>query len=280
MPRRPPGPRSRPTPNGSRSRRTSHKDGVIVAKAESVYLWIRPITASPKAEKSDGKAPPRVFELRHLHRQPGKLADLNKRFREHTMEFFESRGMTNVGYWTPIDKEQGSENTLIYLLSFPSREDAAKSWKASVARLAESCQGQPTRRHPPRREGHVGLSRSDRLQPDEVISCFRQTLVAASPLPPGRVAEGRVRVCSSFTWTPNSPQPPLRGTFSPRRRKDRSEAYRDRHRRNTPGGRSIGPVGQPDPRPDLAARSMKKTGRSVFLSVRTSHRRISNSAGR
>ena len=114
-------------PEWQKVKEESHKDGVLVGKVESVYLT--PTDYSP-AVKPEAKAKPRVFELRTYTTSPGKLDDLHKRFRDHTMKIFESHGMTNVGYWTPIDKEQGSENTLTYLLAFPSREAAAKSWKA------------------------------------------------------------------------------------------------------------------------------------------------------
>src|SRR5580693_6305546 len=35
--------------------------------------------------------------------------------------------MTNIGYWTPIDNK---ENKLVYILAYPSREAAKKSWAA------------------------------------------------------------------------------------------------------------------------------------------------------
>src|SRR5581483_12308772 len=69
----------------------------------------------------------RVYELRTYYSPPGKLADLEARFREHTTKLFEKHGMTNVGYWTPIDNPK---NELIYLLSFPSREAKEKAWKS------------------------------------------------------------------------------------------------------------------------------------------------------
>lgn len=72
----------------------------------------------------------RVFELRTYDSPPGKLDALHARFRDHTMRIFEKHGMTNIGYWTPIDNKQ---NQLIYLLSFPSREAREKSWQAFVA---------------------------------------------------------------------------------------------------------------------------------------------------
>ncbi len=66
----------------------------------------------------------RVFELRTYTTNEGKLPDLQKRFREHTVDIFKRHGMTSVGYFTPQDKP----NTLIYILAFPSKEAATKSW--------------------------------------------------------------------------------------------------------------------------------------------------------
>lgn len=117
-------------PEWQKVKEESHKDGVIVGKVESVYLTPTDYSPAIKPQESDSKAEPRVFELRTYTTSPGKLDDLHKRFRDHTMKIFESHGMTNVGYWTPIDKDKGSDNTLVYLLAFPSREAAARSWKA------------------------------------------------------------------------------------------------------------------------------------------------------
>lgn len=69
----------------------------------------------------------RVFELRIYHAAPGKLDDLNKRFRDHTVKLFEKHGMENIGYWTPIDN---TNNLLIYVLAFPDREARDKSFRA------------------------------------------------------------------------------------------------------------------------------------------------------
>jgi predicted GIY-YIG superfamily endonuclease len=68
----------------------------------------------------------RVFELRTYTTNEGKLPDLQKRFREHTVDIFNRHGMTSVGYFTPEDKP----NTLVYVLAFPSRDAATKSWAA------------------------------------------------------------------------------------------------------------------------------------------------------
>ena len=71
----------------------------------------------------------RVFELRTYTTNPGKLADLNKRFRDHTLKMFEKHGMQNIGYWTPTDGE-AAQNTLIYVIAHKSRDAAKQSWSA------------------------------------------------------------------------------------------------------------------------------------------------------
>jgi len=82
-----------------------------------------------KATTLNAQANARVFEMRTYTAPDGKLGELHKRFRDHTMRIFQKHGMTNIGYWTPQDQPQ-SQNTLVYLLAYPSREAAKKSWDA------------------------------------------------------------------------------------------------------------------------------------------------------
>lgn len=67
------------------------------------------------------------FEMRTYYCNPGKLPDLEARFRNHTMALFEKHGMTNIGYWVPLDN---SENKLVYLLGYPDRASRDRSWEA------------------------------------------------------------------------------------------------------------------------------------------------------
>jgi phosphopantetheine adenylyltransferase len=107
--------------------KASEVNGKVVDKVESTYLT--PTDYSPAVRPSSTRAP-RIFELRTYHTVPGKLADLHARFRDHTMQIFEKHGMKNVGYWTPLEKEKGSEDTLVYFLAFKDAEAAKKSWDA------------------------------------------------------------------------------------------------------------------------------------------------------
>jgi len=72
----------------------------------------------------------RCFEIRTYIAAPGKLEELHARFRNHTMKLFKKHGMEIVGFWGPTDKEKGSENTLVYVLAFPSREARDKAFRA------------------------------------------------------------------------------------------------------------------------------------------------------
>src|SRR5512138_1597771 len=68
----------------------------------------------------------RLFEMRIYYAAPGKLDDLQARFRNHTTKLFEKHGMQNIGYWLPLTN---SENRIIYILAYPNREAREKSWK-------------------------------------------------------------------------------------------------------------------------------------------------------
>ena len=84
------------------------------------------------AAETPTSAQTQVFELRTYTAAPGKLAELNARFRNHTLKFFERHGMKNIAYWTPQDGPRAAD-TIIYVLAHESREAAAKSWQAFSA---------------------------------------------------------------------------------------------------------------------------------------------------
>lgn len=71
---------------------------------------------------------PRVFEIRtYTSPDAAKLQALHARFRNHTMRIFQRHGMTSIGYFAPQDAPL-SQNTLIYVISHASREQAKKNW--------------------------------------------------------------------------------------------------------------------------------------------------------
>jgi len=94
--------------------------------------------APKSAAAVDSSSGERFFEMRTYIAHDGKLADLHKRFREHTNRLFQKHGMTLVGYWTPVANAKDelspeAANTLVYILAYPSREAREQSWKAFMA---------------------------------------------------------------------------------------------------------------------------------------------------
>lgn len=68
-----------------------------------------------------------IYELRIYHCYQGKLPELLKRFREHTLTLFEKHHMKSVAYWIPTD-EPARSNTLYYMLGHASLEAAKANW--------------------------------------------------------------------------------------------------------------------------------------------------------
>jgi hypothetical protein len=82
-----------------------------------------PFTATAGGSKKDT----RLFELRIYTANKGKLDALNARFRDHTLKLFEKHGMTNIGYWVPLDNP---DEKLYYLLAHKDRATRDASFKA------------------------------------------------------------------------------------------------------------------------------------------------------
>lgn len=88
------------------------------------------MTLAHSLTAADAPKDTRCFELRVYHAAEGKLDALNARFRDHTVKLFEKHGMTNIGYWMPLDNP---DRLLYYIMAYPSREARDKSWKEFVA---------------------------------------------------------------------------------------------------------------------------------------------------
>lgn len=104
----------------------SEKNGKIVAKVTSIFMNTTDFSPAVKEQK---KNPERVFELRTYTAAPDKLNDLLARFRNHTLKLFKKHGMTNVVYWTTIEKD-GSQPKLVYILAHKSEEAGKASFDA------------------------------------------------------------------------------------------------------------------------------------------------------
>ena len=100
-----------------------HSFLLTIALAAFPFLMTsQPSTPQPQDE--------RLYELRVYYCEPGRLDALLARFRNHTTKLFEKHGMTNAGYWVPINN---TENKLVYVMAYPSKEAREASWKGFLA---------------------------------------------------------------------------------------------------------------------------------------------------
>lgn len=91
-----------------------------------------PQLAPASSQQGDNATPhPQVYELRIYHAAPGKLEDLNKRFRDHTLRLFEKHGIKSVGYWTVA--EEDNQPRLYYLIAYPDYESREKMLVHGIA---------------------------------------------------------------------------------------------------------------------------------------------------
>jgi len=95
----------------------------VVAAFAAGFVARGIIPGAPVVEAQGG----RVFELRTYTAPAGKLEELHSRFKNHTMRIFNRHHMTSIGYFRPQDAPL-KDNTLIYVLAHPSRDEAKKNW--------------------------------------------------------------------------------------------------------------------------------------------------------
>jgi len=70
-----------------------------------------------------------IYELRTYIIVPGRMADIEKRFREVTLPLFQRHGMKVVGFWRTAEEGKPVDE-LVYLLAFPSLEARHRAWEA------------------------------------------------------------------------------------------------------------------------------------------------------
>ena len=70
-----------------------------------------------------------LYELRTYYIVPGRMDDINARFRDHTMNFFGKYGIEVVGFWTEV---VGRNDTLVYITAFENMAQRDAKWTAFV----------------------------------------------------------------------------------------------------------------------------------------------------
>ena len=69
-----------------------------------------------------------LYELRTYTIMPGKMGDINRRFRDITMGYFEKYGIKVIGFWQ--NELGGNSDNLVYMLAWDSLADRESKWAA------------------------------------------------------------------------------------------------------------------------------------------------------
>ncbi len=128
----------------------------------------------------------RCYEMRVYYAAEGKLDELHKRFREHTCALFVKHDIKNIGYWVPLEN---TENKLIYVLAYPSREAREASWKGFM--------GDPDWKAAQKASEENG----------KLVAKVESTFMSATDFSPAiapSVAEPRVFELRTYTTTPGN----------------------------------------------------------------------------
>jgi len=111
-------------PDWQKAAKESEANGRIVQKVENYFLTPTDYSPLLKPNTKIGS----LVELRIYTTPPGKLDDLDTRFRNHTMQLFEKHGMQNLIYWHKTPDQKDAETSLVYLLSHKDKASSEKSW--------------------------------------------------------------------------------------------------------------------------------------------------------
>lgn len=115
-------------PSWQAAYKASEAAGPILAKGpENFFLETTPY--SPPVRKGD-VSHGGVWELRTYTTPPGRVANIDARFRDHTIALFAKHGIGNQGYFHKMAGQEAADSTLLYFLTHKSPEAAKASFSS------------------------------------------------------------------------------------------------------------------------------------------------------
>ncbi len=97
--------------------KASEANGPLVQKVDQVFMvWANNLNDHKKPKPSG------IFQLRTYHCFPGKIENIQTRFRDHTRDLFDKQGLKNYPYWLTVEKD-GAQPKLVYLLGHDNKTE-------------------------------------------------------------------------------------------------------------------------------------------------------------
>src|SRR5690242_15254143 len=98
---------------------------VFLAACESMGVGTAPVPPPPEIG---------LYELRTYTATEGKMAQLDARFRDHTIKLFRKHGMTPIAFFhAQAAANQPADNRLVYLMGYKDRAARDAAWRTFAA---------------------------------------------------------------------------------------------------------------------------------------------------
>jgi heme-degrading monooxygenase HmoA len=113
-------------PEWKAAHKASEANGPLVQKVDQVFMvWAPGLNNSPKPSASG------IFQLRTYYCLPGRIENIQARFRNHTQALFAKQGLKNYPYWLTVEKD-GSQPKLVYLIGHTDKPTFEASFQQFV----------------------------------------------------------------------------------------------------------------------------------------------------
>lgn len=112
-------------PDWKAAYKASEANGKLVSKVDQIFL--QPTDFSPALKTGDVSGGG-IFELRTYTTPADGLANIDARFRDHTIDLFKKHGMKNWVYFHKMSGQPEADTTLIYFLAHKSAEAGKASF--------------------------------------------------------------------------------------------------------------------------------------------------------
>ncbi|WP_332913362.1 NIPSNAP family protein [Algoriphagus boritolerans] len=110
------------------AKNASEANGPLVQKVDQTFMvWANNLNDHKKNLKKSA-----IFQMRTYHCLPGRIENIQTRFRDHTRELFARQGLRNYPYWLTVEKD-GAQPKLVYILGHNSKEAYNDAFKRFVA---------------------------------------------------------------------------------------------------------------------------------------------------
>jgi hypothetical protein len=99
-----------------------------IRKGQQELRVVQQVGTTVGSKSPDPEGSVMIYEERIYTIMPGKMADIERRFADHTLKLFEKHEVKVVGFWKTAIGRQTFE--LVYILQYKDMNDRMEKWEA------------------------------------------------------------------------------------------------------------------------------------------------------